>query len=267
MKCKMINYNGSNKILEFGGTQMTTTTKNVSSDDQRRIHRRHTSFHPQHLWKEQRAALPRDMWPSRMKAVCLCLRISFKTSDLFIQPWFMGLKRPWKPGNFISMHGKYDNTAKSIQQIVLQSMHWCHCGCEHLQVSCHLSRIRKKIKQHVWNCFFVLQNQFNLQVLCRISLFSDVFFSFHGRCQCVTQTAALLGCCPCPSLFGFCGMLMTFVWPSCHDETKGLFQIFLSTFNAISCIKGRGKTKTSISTSEAEMLSDNKMCNQNRWSH
>lgn len=266
MKCKMINNNGSYKILEFRGTQMTTTTKNVSSDAQRRIHQRHTSFHPQHLWEEQRAALPRDMWPSRMKAVCLCLRISFKTSDLFIQPWIMGLKRPRKPGNVISMHGKYDNTAKSIQQIALQSLHLCHCGCEHLQVSCHLSRIRKKkIKQQI--VFLCHKISSISRSFAEFHYFQRSFFSFHGRCQCVTQTAALLGCCPCPSLFGFCGMLMTFVWPSCHDETKGLFQIFLSTFNAISCIKGRGKTKTSISTSEAEMLSDNKMCNQNRWSH
>lgn len=71
------------KILEFGGTQMTTTTtKTWSSGDQRRIHQRHP--HPQSL-NEQRAVLPQNMSPFRMKAFCFCHRISFKTSDLFNQ--------------------------------------------------------------------------------------------------------------------------------------------------------------------------------------
>lgn len=69
----------------------TTTTKSGSSGDQRRIHQRHP--HPQRL-KEQRAALPQNMWPFRMKAVCLCLRISFKTSGLFNQLWIMGFEWP-----------------------------------------------------------------------------------------------------------------------------------------------------------------------------
>lgn len=139
-----------------------------------------------------------------------------------------------QPGNSISMHGKSDNTVKLIQQIAVQSLRWCHCSCQHLQVSCHRGRIRNKKKSlgekmflllFVWLLFSFLQiiSIFSACNNGKISQFSVALSAFHGRCQVVTQTTTLPECWPCPSVFELWVMVMVLVRSSHHYRTKRPF--------------------------------------------